>query len=93
MDCKILEVQAKDGVITAARYLCSIGDVQSEGWWWFKEPGDKPFADVQESDVVGWVLSEAGSGIEANLNNQIQALNTPKTVAPWLPQTFTLGAA
>lgn len=91
MDCKILEIQAENGVITAARYLCSIGDVQSEGWWWFKEPGSKPFAEVQEADVVGWVLTEAGSGIEANLNAQIQALKAPKTVAPWLPQTFSLG--
>jgi membrane-bound lytic murein transglycosylase B len=89
MDCKILEIQATDGVITAARYLCSVGDVQSEGWWWFKEPGNKLFADISESDVIGWVLSEAGSGIESNLNAQAQALKTPKTVAPWLPQTFT----
>lgn len=90
MDCKILEIQEKDGVITAARYLCSIGDVQSEGWWWFKEPtNEKPFAQVQESDVINWVVSEAGEGIEANLSRQVQALSAPKSVAPWLPQTFT----
>jgi len=90
MDCKILEIQANEGVITAARYLCSIGEVQTEGWWCFKEPGDKPFSEIQESDVIGWIMAEAGAGIEANLNKQIEASKASKTLAPWLPQTFTL---
>lgn len=90
MDCRILELQANKGVITGARYVCSIGNIESEGWWWFKEPGDKPFADVKEEDVVGWIVNEAGAGIRANLERQIEALKAPKTKAPWLPQTFTL---
>jgi hypothetical protein len=91
MNCKIIELQADNGVITAARYLCSLEDVHSEGWWWFKEPGSKPYAEIQEADVIGWILAEAGPSIEANLKTQIQALKAPKTVAPWLPQTFSLG--
>lgn len=90
MDCKILEVEAIDGVITGARYLCSIGSVETEGWWWFKEPGTKPFNEIQKDDVVGWIMAEAGEGIEANLKKQIDAMNTPKSAAPWMSQTFTV---
>lgn len=89
MDCKILEIDAQDGLITAARYRCSIGDIETEGWWYFRDPVlTIPFENVQESDVIGWIVDQAGAGIEANLMRQAQA-KTYKTVAPWLPQTFT----
>jgi hypothetical protein len=89
MNCRILDIQANEGVITAAKYLCSIGDVESEGWWYFKEPGNKDFAEVVEADVIAWVTAEAGQMIQSNLENQIAAMKVPKAVAPWLPQTFT----
>ena len=89
MDCKILEIQAADEKITAAKYHCSYAGVETEGWWYFKEPSNKPFAEIQESDVVGWVVAEAGDMIRANLERQVAALAKPKSVAPWLPQTFT----
>jgi hypothetical protein len=89
MDCKILDIEAKNDIITAAKYVCSIGDVASEGWWYFQEPGNKPFSEVQEEDVIKWIIGEAGNLIEANLTQQLSILNKPKAVAPWLPQTFT----
>jgi putative SOS response-associated peptidase YedK len=88
MNCKILDIEARDGVITGAKYLCSMGDVQTEGWWFFKQLSDKPFAEVQEADVVEWVTAEAGEIIQATLERQIAVINKPKAVAPWLPQTF-----
>lgn len=89
MDCRILEIQAADGKITAAKYHCSLAGVETEGWWYFKEPADKPFAEIQESDVVGWIVAEAGDMIRANLERQVAYLSQPKAVAPWLPQVFT----
>lgn len=90
MDFKILEVQSKDGLITAAKYFCSLADIETEGWWFFGRPAlNKPFDQVQESDVIEWVKSEAGELIEKNLKSQLEATQQPKTVAPWLPQTFT----
>ena len=95
MDTKILEIEDKDGLITAAKYLCSFGGVDTEGWWIFGDPVlKKPFAEVTESDVTQWVLAEAGQLIENNLKAQKEVLDKPKSVPPWLPQTFTpnLGA-
>jgi len=88
MDCKILKIQETDGLITAARYLCAIGAIETEGWWYFNEPQMKiPYAEITENDVVGWVKKETGKMIETNLNRQT---NQPlKSIAPWLPQTFT----
>jgi len=89
MDCRILEIEAKDGAITAAKYLCSFGEVETEGWWYFREISDKAFNEVQEADVVGWVIKEAGDLIKETLDRQVANLRTLKAVAPWLPQTFT----
>jgi len=89
MDCRILDIRADNEIITAAKYLCGLGGIQSEGWWHFRSPGNKPFAEVSEDDVVGWILEETGEAIEANLQRQIDALKAPKAVPPWMPQTFT----
>ena len=90
MDIKILEIEAKEGLITAVKYLCSLNGIDTEGWWIFGDPVlNKPFENVTESDVTEWVLSEAGQLIENNLTAQKEALEKPKSVAPWLPQTFT----
>jgi hypothetical protein len=89
MDCRILEIEETDGLITAAKYRCWIGNVETEGWWYFKNGELKtPFEKVQEADVIVWLMDQAGAGIQANLERQAQELNKPKAVAPWLPQTF-----
>lgn len=87
MDCKILEIEAEDGVITAARYLCSYAGVESEGWWRFQELSVKAFEEISEADVISWVVREAGDSIQKNLQEQAQRSKI-KTPAPWLPQTF-----
>ena len=91
MDTKILEIEAKDGLITAAKYLCSLDGIQTEGWWFFGNPVlNKAFSEVSEFDVIEWILKEAGHLIENNLKNQKQSIEKPKSVAPWMPQMFTL---
>ena len=87
MDCRILEIEAQDGVITAARYLCSYANVQTEGWWHFKKLSVKAFEQITEEDVISWIEAEAGESIQKNLQEQA-ARTTIKTPAPWLPQTF-----
>jgi hypothetical protein len=42
---------------------------------------------VTEEMVIGWVTKDIGAQVEARLDEQ--AVTKPKTVAPWLPQTFT----
>ena len=90
MDYKILEVQSKDGLILAVKYFCALAHIQTEGWWFFGDPVlKKPFEEVKEADVIEWVKSEAGELIESNLRKQLEASEQVKSVAPWLPQTFT----
>lgn len=89
MDCRILEIEAKEGAITAAKYLCSDNGISTEGWWYFKEVSNKAFDEVQEADVIGWVMKEAGELIKATIERQEANLRAPKSVAPWMPQVFT----
>jgi hypothetical protein len=85
---KILEIEADADLITGARYFCVKNNVETEGWWRFAEPKlTVPFADVTEEMVIDWVTKDIGAQVEARLDEQ--AVTKPKTVAPWLPQTFT----
>lgn len=92
---KILEIKADGDLITAARYFCSEtkGDLQAEteGWWQFAEPKlTIPFAEVTEEIVVKWVTDAIGPMVENRLTEQLEALESNKTVvAPWMPQVFT----
>ena len=92
---KILELQADNELIIAARYFCSEtkdkNTVETEGWWKFAEPKlNIPFADVTEEMVIKWVTDDIGLQIKTRLNEQLAALESQKTVvAPWLPQVFT----
>ena len=97
---KILDIDAKDGIIKSAKYFCSAQDeetvVETEGNWYFRDPEGKvtPYLDVTEKQVIEWINSEAirdGKNlITSRLDEQIAALQNQKpVVAPWLPQVFT----
>jgi hypothetical protein len=93
---KILEVSAKDGVITHARYHVTATEndksVETEGNWYFDCPIAKvPFEQVTEEMVSSWIEGEAVKDgichITARLQEQLEALENI-TVSPWLPQVF-----
>ena len=96
---KILGIDAKDGLITCARYHVTAIDgdvvVETEGNWFFQEPKlEISFDQVTEEMVAKWVKDQAvqdgKSLIKTRLEEQIAAVKAQiKTVAPWLPQTFT----
>ena len=95
---KILEVFAKDGIITGCKYHLtgSEGDlsVETEGNYYFNEPSEKvPFLEVTEQTIVDWLEQEAirdgKNHIKEGIEKQIEALKSNKpTPAPWLPQVF-----
>ena len=96
---KILELQAKDGLITQAKYHVTLSQegksVETEGHWKFGDPVlAVPFDQVTEQTVAGWIQQEAiqyGKNIiESRLTEQLEALKTPKVLPPWVPQVFTL---
>jgi len=95
---KILEVFAKDEVITGAKYHV-IGteddiSVESEGNWYFDCPTAKvPFLDVTEEMIAEWIEKDAirdgENHIKMGIKKQIEALKSHKPVpAPWMPQVF-----
>ena len=93
---KILEVSAKDNVITHARYhvIATQDDksVETEGNWYFDCPTAKvPFDQVTEEMVAGWIESEAVKDgqchITARLQEQLEAMEN-KVIPPWQPQVF-----
>ena len=95
---KILEVFAKDEVITGAKYHV-IGtedeiSVESEGNWYFDCPTAKvPFLEVTEQMIIQWIEADAvvdgKNHIKMGIEKQVEALKSHKPVpAPWLPQVF-----
>ena len=94
---KITEVQATDGLITSAKYYVVKEkdgySADTEGYWNFIEPSLKtPFDQVTEEMVADWIQNESAGAIEQRLLDQITALAAAKrVVAPWLPQTFSIG--
>jgi hypothetical protein len=95
---KILEVFAKDEVITGAKYhlIGSEDDisVETEGNWYFDCPTAKvPFLDVTEDMIVNWIEADAirdgENHIKMGIKKQVEALKSHKPVpAPWMPQVF-----
>ena len=97
---KILDIQAKDDIIKAAKYFCSIENdgirVETQGNWKFRDPEGEitPYLEVTEQMVIDWINQEAirdGKNlITSRLEEQLAALQdqTP-VVAPWLPQVYT----
>ena len=95
---KILEVFAKDEVITGAKYHL-IGtendiSVESEGNWYFDCPTAKvPYLEVTEDMICQWIEADAvvdgKNHIKMGIEKQVEALKSHKPVpAPWLPQVF-----
>jgi hypothetical protein len=91
MNWKILDIEAKDGVITSAKYYVSNGTVDTEGNWYFPEGGQVPFEQITEEMVINWIkeasMKDGKNIIESRLDEQLE--QSAKTIAPWLPQTFT----
>jgi len=95
---KILEVFAKNEVITGVKYHV-IGteddiSVESEGNWYFDCPTAKvPFLEVTEQMIIEWIEADAvrdnENHIKMGIKKQVEALKSHKPVpAPWLPQVF-----
>jgi hypothetical protein len=95
---KILEVFAKDEVITGAKYhLIGTEDdilVETEGNWHFDCPvATIPYAQVTEQNIIDWIETDAvidgKNHIKMGIEKQVEALKSHKPVpAPWLPQVF-----
>ena len=93
---KILEISAKNGVITHARYHViatqNNKSVETEGNWYFDCSNVKiEFDQVTEEMVANWIEQEAQKDgkchITACLEEQLKALQN-KVVPPWMPQVF-----
>jgi len=92
-------IEAENEVITCAKYQVIANNddnsVETEGNWYFNGTIDKPFADIIEQDVIDLIQKESIKDglniIESRLDEQLAYLadNQVKSVAPWLPQTFT----
>ena len=91
MEWKILDIEAKDGAITSAKYYVSNGKVDTEGNWYFTEGGSHPFDQVTEEMVIGWIKAETMKDGKNIIESRIeeQTVTSSKVVFPWLPQTFT----
>ena len=95
---KILEVFAKDEIITGAKYhLIGTEDeisVETEGNWYFDCPVAKvPYLEVTENMICQWIEADAvrdgKNHIKMGIEKQVEALKSHKPVpAPWLPQVF-----
>ena len=95
----ILDVSAKDGLITHAKYKVSLTDqdqtVETEGNWWFNGTEEKvPFDQVTEEMVAFWIEQETMKDgvnlIKSRLEEQLNELNKAEAVIPpWMPQVFT----
>ena len=86
---KILEVFAKDEVITGAKYhLIGTEDdisVETEGNWYFDCPTAKvPFLDVTEDMIVDWIeidaVRDGENHIKMGIEKQVEALKSHKPV-------------
>lgn len=92
---KIEGVQAKDGLITQAKYQVRVDQkdlwVTTEGTWFFKDLSVKvPYAEVTESMVIEWIKAESENVIEARLADQVASLSEQTAPSlPWAPKVFT----
>ena len=98
---KILEVFAKNEVITGAKYHLIGTDneisIETEGYWYFDCPVSTiPYSEVTEEMLIEWIETDAmrdgQNHIKLGIENQINDLkNHQSAVAPWLlEETFTV---
>lgn len=96
---KILEIDAKDGLITEVKYSVKAKEidtvVETEGYWRFGDPVlRKPLLEVKEEDVIAWVkqdaMQEGKNIIESRLEEQLANLAKDKVKLPWVAQVFTV---
>jgi len=95
---KILEVFAKNEIITGAKYhlIGTEGDIsiETEGNWYFDCPvATVPYTEVTEEMIILWIETDAvrdgKNHIKMGIEKQIEALKSHKPVpAPWMPQVF-----
>lgn len=95
---KILDIEATDGVISSAKYYCSVNDgdntVETEGYASFDTNLAKvKFEKVKESMVIDWVKEALTQNeeclVEKRLLEQLSNLSKNKVIPPWKPQIFT----
>jgi hypothetical protein len=97
---KINKISAEKGLIIHAHYEVTANDgdfiAKVAGNHWFSDKTlKKPFSEVTETDIVGWIEKETTNGdqntIKLDLQKQINAMKSEQeTALPWLPKTFKL---
>lgn len=96
---KITELQAAEGKILSAKYYIEATDngnvVETEGYWYFNEPGNIPLEEITETQVIQWIkdltTEEGVCHITKRLEEQLNYLGKQKFVdLPWKPKTFTV---
>jgi hypothetical protein len=97
---KINKVSADGELITHAHYEVTANDgeylAKVAGNHWFSDKIlKKPFNQVTETDIAGWIEQETTINnenlIKLDLQKQLEAQKQDSSVAlPWLPKTFKL---
>jgi hypothetical protein len=92
---RILDIYAEGELITHVRYHASIGKVETEGNWYFREPQfNTPLANVTEEMLIEWIEKEAiqdgVNPIKSRLEEQLKAIQPEKIYPPWKPKVFSV---
>lgn len=95
---KVLDIFAKNNVITSVKYYAKATDeknvVETEGNWEFKDKTHFLQDQTTEKDVIAWIKAESiideNCIIEDNLKNQLNALKPISLKKPWILPTFTV---
>jgi len=91
-----LDRNTSDGFVITAHYVVSATDgVYNASTYGIvsytqEEKAYKPYADLTQSEVIGWVQESLGKDtVEASLTAQIEALKNPVQEAglPWVSDT------
>ena len=90
---KILDLHVSDNRADSVRFKVSLGDVETENNYQFKDKSNLIVnADTEELTVISWLKKEMGENgvneIELNLQKQADEVST-KIRLPWEPaETF-----
>ena len=92
MKWQILEMNGVNGTVSNVRYKATSDGVESEGYWYFKEP--KSLSGVTEEAVIEWVrqatMKDGKNTVESRIKEQVDALKIKSLDLPWKPKTFTV---